>query len=198
MYKKMNINKNFSGVFLVVMGLLFSTSLWAHGGAAGTDTDQCKIEIDGEWVHYTAYQPFIAPGEEYCSSIPEINTPTNLVFDYIGTKLRGVSMEYEITKEPEGNRILYKEAAKHTTGTVNTTHNFTEASRYLIHLKLIPETGEPTDVHLGFTIGSGAGTSWAMLAMYAFFLFAGLYILYLSNAGFKGFADKLMGKAKEL
>ena len=36
----MNINKNFSGVFLVVIGLLFSTSLWAHGGAAGTDTDQ--------------------------------------------------------------------------------------------------------------------------------------------------------------
>ena len=58
MYKKMNINKNFSGVFLVLVGLLFSTSLWAHGGAAGTDTDQCKIEIDGEWVHYTAYQPF--------------------------------------------------------------------------------------------------------------------------------------------
>jgi hypothetical protein len=34
--------------------------------------------------------------------------------------------------------------------------------------------------------------------MYAFFLFAGLYILYLSNAGFKEFADKLLGKAKEL
>ncbi|MEY3808742.1 MAG: hypothetical protein RI893_1718, partial [Pseudomonadota bacterium] len=32
--------------FLVVLGLLFSTALWAHGGAAGTDTDQCKFEME--------------------------------------------------------------------------------------------------------------------------------------------------------
>ena len=38
--------------FLVLLGLLFSASLWAHGGAAGTDTDQCKFELQpGHWVH---------------------------------------------------------------------------------------------------------------------------------------------------
>ena len=184
--------------FLGLLGLIFSASLWAHGGAAGTDTDQCKIEIDGEWVHYTAYQPFIAAGEEYCSKIPEINTPTNLVFDYIGTKLRDVKMEYEITKEPEGKRILYKEPTAHKSGTVNVTHNFTEAGRYLIHMKLIPELpAKPIDVHLGFSIGGGSATSMVEYGMYAFFLFAALYILYLSHAGFKVEVDKLLGKAKE-
>ena len=29
--------------FLGLLGLFFSASLWAHGGAAGTDTDQCKF-----------------------------------------------------------------------------------------------------------------------------------------------------------
>ena len=193
----MNKSKIFKKTFLVFLGLMFSASIWAHGGAKGTDTDQCKVEIEGEWVHYTAYQPFKSPGTEYCAQIPEINTPTNLVFDYVGTKLRNIKMEYEITKEPEGTRILYKEPEAHATGTVNVTHTFTEAGRYLIHMKLIPETGKSIDVHLGFSIGGGQPTSMMSMALYAFFIFAALYVLYLSHAGFKEQVDKLFGKAKE-
>lgn len=192
----MKINK-LSRVFLVFLSLLFSASIWAHGGAKGTDTDQCKVEIDGEWVHYTAYQPFKSPGTEYCAAIPEINTPTNLVFDYIGTKLRNIKMEYEITKEPEGKRIIYKKPEAHSTGTVNATHTFAESGKYLIHMKLIPETGKPIDVHLGFSIGGGQPTSISVYAMYAFFLFAILYVVYLSHAGFKEQVDKIIKKIKE-
>lgn len=193
----MNKNKLLKQSILGFIGLVFSASIWAHGGAAGTDTDQCKIEISGEWVHYTAYQPFKSPGTEYCASIPEINTPTNLVFDYIGTKLRNVKMEYEITKEPEGKRVLFKEAQAYATGTVNATHTFTEAGRHLIHMKLIPDTGEPIDVHLGFTIGGGEPASLVDYGLFLFFLFAALYVLYLSHDGFKEQVNKLLGKAKE-
>lgn len=44
--------------FLVLLGLIFSSVIWAHGGAKGTDTDQCKFELEkSHWLHYTAYQP---------------------------------------------------------------------------------------------------------------------------------------------
>jgi hypothetical protein len=34
--------------FIGLLGMLFSATLWAHGGAAGTDTDQCKFELEPE------------------------------------------------------------------------------------------------------------------------------------------------------
>ncbi len=193
----MNMKHIVRNGFLGLLGLMFSASLWAHGGAAGTDTDQCKMQIQGEWAHYTAYEPFKAPGEEYCAVIPEINTPTNLVFDYIGTKLRGMMVEFEITKEPEGKRVYFQEASEHKTGTVNATVTLNEAGPYLIHVKLIPPTGEPIDKHIGFTAGGGQPTSSKSYLLYAFFVFGGLYILYFSFAPFRQQVDKLLGRAKE-
>ncbi len=183
--------------FIGLFGLLFSASLWAHGGAAGTDTDQCKMEIQGEWVHYTAYQPFISPGEEFCENLPELNTPTNLVFDYIGVKLRNMKVEFEITKEPEGKRVYFQKATQHKSGTINASVTFKEAGDYLVHVKLIPETGEAVDKHIGFSAGGGATTSMGKLALYALVFFAALYILYFSNAGFKQKVDVMLGKAKK-
>ncbi|MCK5191125.1 MAG: hypothetical protein KAR12_13840, partial [Methylococcales bacterium] len=66
--------------FLGLLGLLFSSVLWAHGGAAGTDTDQCKFELEPDhWLHYTAYQPNAYPGDEFCGSLPDTGTLTQLV-----------------------------------------------------------------------------------------------------------------------
>ncbi len=193
----MNKKQFYLSGFLGLLGLVFSASLWAHGGAKGTDTDQCKIEIQGEWVHYTAYQPFKAPGEEFCAYLPDINTPTNFVFDYIGVKLRKMQVEFEITKEPEGKRVYFQPASAHKTGSVNATTTLTEPGEYLIHVKLIPEQGEPVDAHIGFTAGGGKQASSGSIWLYIFFAFAGLYILYLSSAGFKAQVDKLLGKAKD-
>ena len=193
----MNNKRFYLSGFLGLLGLVFSASIWAHGGAKGTDTDQCKIEIQGEWVHYTAYQPFKAPGEEFCAYLPDINTPTNFVFDYIGTKLRKMQVEYEITKEPEGTRVFHKPAASYQTGSVNATTTLTEPGEYLIHVTLIPEQGDQVDAHIGFTAGGGKQVTSGSLWLYALFAFAGLYILYFSSAGFKEQVDKLLGRAKK-
>ncbi|MGR9100505.1 MAG: hypothetical protein ACU826_08040 [Gammaproteobacteria bacterium] len=184
--------------FLGMLGFIFSTVLWAHGGAKGTDTDQCKIEIQGEWVHYTAYQPFISPGEEYCATIPEVNTPTHFVFDYIGVKLRHMKVEFEITKEPEGTRVFYKEPTEHQSGTVDASVTLTEPGSYLIHVTLTPEVGEKVDAHIGFNIGGGKPTSTGQYGLYLLFIFAALYIFYLSHAGFKQKVNELLGKAKDI
>ncbi|WP_404359129.1 hypothetical protein [Methylotuvimicrobium sp. KM1] len=186
---------------LALMGLVFSASVWAHGGAAGTDTDQCKFELEpGHWVHYTAYQPSAFPAEEFCANIPNTNTLTQLVFDYQDPRYRKMSVEFEVTKEPEGTRVFHMPAKKHKSGTVTLTldNGVPEVGNYLIHITLVPDEGERMDVHMGFIAGKGQQTSTGLMALYAFFVFAGLYILYLSHAGFKKKVDELLGKIKEV
>jgi hypothetical protein len=193
--------------FLGLLGLLFSASLWAHGGAAGTDTDQCKFELQPtHWIHYTAYQPSSFPAEEFCGKLPGINTLTQLVFDYQDMKYRNMLVEFEVTKEPEGTRVFFLPSAKHKKGSVNLElpNGLPDAGQYLIHITLVPDPndtenrtqGERLDVHMGFKVGGGQSTSKNSMLLYAFFALAGLYVLYLSNAGFKRKVDEVIGKIK--
>ena len=193
--------------FLGLLGLLFSASLWAHGGAAGTDTDQCKFELQPtHWIHYTAYQPSSFPAEEFCGKLPGINTLTQLVFDYQDMKYRNMLVEFEVTKEPEGTRVFFLPSAKHKKGSVNLElpNGLPDAGQYLIHITLVPDPndtenrtqGERLDVHMGFKVGGGQSTSKNSMLLYAFFALAGLYVLYLSNAGFKRKVEEVIGKIK--
>lgn len=187
--------------FLVLLGLVFSASVWAHGGAAGTDTDQCKFELEpGHWIHYTAYQPKAFPTEEFCGNLPNLNTLTQLVFDYQDIRYRNMTVEFEVTKEPEGTRVFFEKGRKHKSGTVVLSLNqgLPEVGKYLIHITLVPDQGERLDAHMGFMAGKGEATSSKSVMLYVFFAFAGLYILYLSHAGFKAQVDAILGKAKEL
>jgi hypothetical protein len=185
---------------LAMLGLLFSTALWAHGGAAGTDTDQCKFELEPEhWIHYTAYQPTAFPAEDFCGSIPLTATKTQLVFDYQDVRYRNMMVEFEVTKEPEGVRVFYQEPKKHKSGTVvlDLPEGVKDAGKYLIHITLIPDQGNKLDAHMSFIAGGGKATSKETWGLYALFGFAGLYVVYLSSAGFKRSVDKLLGKVKD-
>jgi hypothetical protein len=193
--------------FLGVLGLLFSATIWAHGGAAGTDTDQCKFELQPtHWIHYTAYQPSAYPAEEFCGKLPGLSTLTQLVFDYQDMKYRNMLVEFEVTKEPEGTRVFFLPSAKHKKGSVNLElpNGIAEAGQYLIHITLVPDPadtenrtqGERLDVHMGFKAGGGQAVSRNNLLLYAFFALAGLYVLYLSNAPFKRKVDEVIGKIK--
>jgi len=196
--KKVNILRN---GFLVFLGLVFSTVLWAHGGAAGTDTDQCKFELEKDhWLHYTAYQPKAYPAEEFCGNLPDVNTLTQLVFDYQDQRYRNMAIEFEVTKEPEGTRVFFSEAKKHKSGTVvlNLPEGVAEPGKYLIHITLLQDTGERLDAHMSFKAGAGQPASKSSLGLYALLFFAALYGVYLSHAGFKRAVDQLIGKAKEI
>ncbi|MCX7097396.1 MAG: hypothetical protein NTV43_05755 [Methylococcales bacterium] len=193
---------------LGLLGLLFSATLWAHGGAAGTDTDQCKFELQPtHWIHYTAYQPNAFPAEEFCGKLPGINTLTQLVFDYQDMKYRNMLVEFEVTKEPEGKQVFFLPSAKHKKGSVNLElpNGVAEEGQYLIHITLVPDPADPEnrtqgerlDVHMGFKAGGGQPVSNNSLMLYAFFALAGLYVLYLSNQGFKTKVDEIIGKVKD-
>ncbi|ANE57072.1 MULTISPECIES: hypothetical protein [Methylomonas] len=187
--------------FLGLLGLVFSAAVSAHGGAAGTDTDQCKFELEKDhWIHYTAYQPKAYPAEEFCGNIPDTGSLTQLVFDYQDQRYRGMAVEFEVTKEPEGKRVFFQGAEKHKSGTVvlNLPEGVPEVGKYLIHITLLQDNGERLDAHMSFKAGGGQPTSKSSYGLYALVLFAGLYIFYLSNAGFKSKVDGMLGKAKEL
>jgi hypothetical protein len=57
--------------------------------------------------------------------------------------------------------------------------------------------GERLDVHMGFKAGGGQAVSTNNLLLYAFFALAGLYVVYLSNAGFKRKVDAAISKIKD-
>ncbi|MDD2802108.1 MAG: hypothetical protein PHC94_06895 [Methylobacter sp.] len=186
---------------LTFLGLFFSAALWAHGGAAGTDTDQCKFELEpNHWIHYTAYQPKAFPAEDFCGSIPATDSLIQLVFDYQDMRYRNMAVEFEVTKEPEGTRVFFEPAKKHKSGTIMLTlpNGVPDVGKYLIHITLVPDQGERLDAHMSFVAGKGQTTSTAGLLLYVFFGFAGLYVLYLSSAGFKNLVDKALGKIKEV
>ncbi len=185
----------------VLLGLVFSSALWAHGGAAGTDTDQCKFELEKDhWIHYTAYQPQAYPAEEFCGNLPALNTLTQLVFDYQDIRYRNRSVEFEVTKEPEGTRVFYMAPKKHKSGTVvlSLPNGLPEKGKYLIHITLTKDNGERLDAHMGFKAGYGETVSSGSMGLYALIALAGLYVFYLSNAGFKQKVDGLLGKAKDV
>jgi len=185
----------------VLLGLVFSSALWAHGGAAGTDTDQCKFELEKDhWIHYTAYQPQAYQAEEFCGNLPALNTLTQLVFDYQDIRYRNRSVEFEVTKEPEGTRVFYMPPKKHKSGTVvlSLPNGLPEKGKYLIHITLMKDNGERLDAHMGFKAGYGETVSSGSMGLYALIALAGLYVFYLSNAGFKEKVDGLLGKAKDV
>jgi len=191
--------------FLVLLGLLVSSALWAHGGAAGTDTDQCKFELEPDhWIHYTAYQSVDYPGDEFCGSLPNVNSNTQLVFDYQDIRYRNMAVEFEVTKEPEGKRVFFQDAKKHKSGTVVLTlpNGVPEAGKYLIHITLHKGEGEGPDdrldAHMSFKAGTGTPTSTGALLMYLLIALAGLYVFYLSNEKFKKKVDAYIGDATKL
>ena len=197
----MNKKQILKNSFLGLLGLLFSSALWAHGGAAGTDTDQCKFELEpNHWLHYTAYQPNAYPGDEFCGSLPDSGTLTQLVFDYQDVRYRNMAVEFEVTKEPEGTRVFFREAKKQKSGTVvlSLPNGVPEAGKYLIHITLHKDNGERLDAHMGFKAGTGAPASTGSMLMYLLIALAGLYVFYLSNEGFKNKVDSMIGNATKL
>ncbi|MGR9053820.1 MAG: hypothetical protein ACU84J_14335 [Gammaproteobacteria bacterium] len=137
---------------LIMLGMVAAFPAWAHRGSAD-EIDTCQIRVGSEKVHFTAYTPTFTQSQEYCRSIPNVGT-TNLVFDYEGHKLRNISVEFEVTKEPEGTRVFYQEPKKIKTGTVNGVVDFSQfgAGKYLAHVTIVHE-GETLDTHLPFWVG---------------------------------------------
>jgi hypothetical protein len=139
---------------ITLFGLLtiaLPSVVYAHRGASD-EVDACNILVGHERVHFTAYTPKFTT-KEYCQSIPNLGE-TNLVFDYEGKGLRNLTVEFEVTKEPEGTRIFYKEPTKIKSGTVNGVVDFSKfgAGNYLAHVAIVHKD-KSIDSHIPFSVG---------------------------------------------
>lgn len=192
----MQLKKLFQNGFFMFLGFSCSmlpvSTVWAHGGVS-VEIDSCRIPIGDQWVHFTGYTPTFTADTEYCNAIPDIGQ-TNLVFDYEGKLLRAMTVEFEITKEPEGTRIYYQEPKTHETGTINAPINFSQygSGKYLAHVTLVNE-GKTIDAHLPFTVGQGSGEFPFIPVLGVLLAILGIgSMMYLSDGPFKRKVDEVL------
>lgn len=187
MYKPFSrLSGRFLHYFYVLGAILLfasSNSAMAHRGPAN-EVDNCRIRVGSEKIHFTAYTPTFSQSTGYCQAIPYVGQ-TNLVFDYEGHKLRDVSVEFEVTKEPDGVRIFHQEPKKIKSGTLNTVVDFSQhgAGEYLVHVTILHE-GEKLDTHLPFAVGVEEEKSYAgplKIIIPAVFIVVMLFFMFRSS-----------------
>ncbi len=146
-------------IIFLILSVIFLTILmpppaYAHRGAKN-EIDTCRFSVGSEVIHFSAYTPRFSDGESFCHTIPNIGE-THLVFDYEGNKLRKTTVEFEITKEPDGTRIFYQKPEKIKKGSVDAKINFNMpgagVGHYLAHITIMYK-GEKLDTHLPFSVG---------------------------------------------
>ncbi len=145
------LNKILSILSILFFTFFLSSPANAHRGAKG-EVDTCRISVGDEVVHFSAYTPELSEGESYCHSIPELGL-THLVIDYEGKKLRETTVEFELTKEPEGARIYYQKPKKIKKGSIEAKIDFNSfgAGDYLAHITIVNQE-ETIDSHLPFSV----------------------------------------------
>ena len=137
---------------ILFLTLVLPSTVSAHRGAKG-EVDTCRISVGKEVIHFSAYTPTLSAGRSFCHITPEIG-PTDLVIDYEGKKLRHTTVEFEVTKEPQGSRVYYHSPEKITKGSIDAKIDFRQygAGNYLLHVTVLNE-GETIDSHLPFSVG---------------------------------------------
>ncbi len=163
-------------LYALIVAAALPSSAYAHRGSPD-EIDPCRVHVGDERVHFAAYTED-SSGKSYCKAIPSVGM-THLVFDYEGKKLRQASIEFEITKEPEGTRIFYRAPEKSKTGTVDGSVDFTPfgAGNYLAHVTLV-QNDEKLDTHIPFSVGIEDGESPSPLKKFLFTFLVSAAIIY--------------------
>ena len=165
-------------VYLLMLAGALQQPAYAHRGNQD-ENDPCRIQVGTEWIHFAAYTPVFSENKSYCRSIPKVGM-TNLVFDYEGKKLRHVSIEFEVTKEPEGTRVFYRPPDTSKTGTVEGTVDFKQfgEGNYQAHVTLI-ENDKKADTHIPFSVGIEGDESYIGVKRFFFTFLVCAAIIYL-------------------
>ncbi|MGR9086228.1 MAG: hypothetical protein ACU841_04040 [Gammaproteobacteria bacterium] len=166
-------------LFTLFLAAGWLTPASAHRGASD-DTDPCRIQVGPEWIHFAAYTPTSSGNKSYCKAIPDVGM-TNLVFDYEGKKLRKVSIEFEVTKEPEGTRVFYRPPDTTKSGTVDGAVDFSQfgPGNYQVHVTIVDKE-KKLDTHIPFSVGVGGDESYIGIKKFLLTFLVCAVIAYLS------------------
>lgn len=170
---------------ILCLVLILPMSANAHRGAKG-EIDTCRISVGKEVIHFSAYTATLSGGKSYCQIIPGVGL-TDLVIDYEGSKLRHTTVEFEVTKEPEGSRVYYHSPEQIRKGTVDAKVDFRQygEGNYLLHVTVLNQ-GETIDSHLPFSVGleqdEGAISSKILIPLIiALAIFAAMFFMSKTN-----------------
>jgi hypothetical protein len=181
-----------SGLFLLT--LLGNSASWADGGGGPSSGPGggCRLQLDTHLVSFTAYQPQLTGNSPYCTEIPETGT-ISVVFDLEDKALRDIPVEFEITREKDGSRIMHQPPGKILNGVFNRTLNITEMGDYIAKVSLV-ENGKKHEAHLKFHVAEEHGIPLNTALVIGIVLMVAGYFLYQSNPAFQASVKKLMGK----
>jgi hypothetical protein len=163
---------------LLMLALVWQQPAFAHR-SSDDENDPCRIQVGYEWIHFAAYTPVSSGNKSYCKAIPAVGM-TNLVFDYEGKKLRKVSIEFEVTKEPEGTRVFYRPPDTSKSGTVDGAVDFAQfgAGNYKAHVTIV-DKDKKLDTHIPFSVGLEGDDAYIGLKKFLFTVFVCAVIIYL-------------------
>ncbi|MDP1950122.1 MAG: hypothetical protein Q8K59_03340, partial [Nitrosomonas sp.] len=120
--------------FLLVVGIIFSGQIHAHGGLALAE-DLCILTVGPYTMHFTGYQP-LTQEEEFCEDIPEIGK-TVVALDYINDELRPLMTEVRIIRDTGSEANLDEITVYHLppqvypTASITLDHTFPEKGKFV-------------------------------------------------------------------
>jgi hypothetical protein len=134
----------FFNLICLVVGVIASTNVYAHGGAA-VEFDKCVVELGKHRMHFTAYQPATG-GDELCWTLPRPGK-TILVFDLVNMESRNKPIELRIVELEGGSTdennlgsnvktLAHLPTKDYPTGTLNAEASFEVGKRYMAVLTL--------------------------------------------------------------
>lgn len=174
---------------LLMLAFALQQPAFAHRNS-DEENDPCRIQVGYEWIHFSAYTPVSSGNKSYCKAIPTVGM-TNLVFDYEGKKLRKVSIEFEVTKEPEGTRVFYRPPDTSKAGTVDGAVDFAQfgAGNYKAHVTIV-DKDKKLDTHIPFSVGIEGDDSYKGVKKFLFTVFICAVIIYLCFRFARGKGDE--------
>ncbi|MDP1558368.1 MAG: hypothetical protein Q8L82_05590 [Nitrosomonas sp.] len=142
---------------LLVVGIIFSGQIHAHGGLALAD-DLCILTVGPYTMHFTGYQP-LTQEEEFCEDIPEIGK-TVVALDYVNDELRPLLTEVRIIRDTGSEANLDEITVYHLppqvypTASITLDHTFPEKGKF-VGLVTVTGGAETYISRFPFSVGEG-------------------------------------------
>jgi hypothetical protein len=136
-----------------------------HGGVS-LENDLCILRVGPYTMHFTGYQPQVAPEVEFCEDITYTG-PTLIVLDYLDSALRQLPVETRIIRDTGDESdlaritVYHQPATLHPRGTFVIEHTFPEPGQFVG----IVTVGEHVS-RFPFAVGTGG---WRTIVLYAVF-----------------------------
>lgn len=193
---------------LMLWTLLLGTPAFADGGGGGGVGGGCRLPVGNFFLMFSAYQPQVTGNVKYCTTLPNLGH-TNLVFDYetlegttaqksklnLDRQIKQMMIEVEVVKD--GQTIYERPAESMEKGTIESVVDFKEAGEYEVHVTLTDPNGKSIENHMALQVGKDTGETTRNAIIAAVIIFAVLYFVYLSSAGFRKQVDALIAKFKK-